>query len=215
MPSSSRLGSGTCSTRSRPAAAAEPVSPSARLPSPRRCRPSSPASATPSTRPSPGCLRAASGRGRGCSGSRWGRLPLARCPRGRSSCCTRTSRAPSTTRRRRCCAAPASRCSTCTPRAAPTPRRLPTACTTPAPSRAATRSACCGSCCQAAEERRAHVSRDEIRASARGRGGEREEQEALREHGVAGTWSVYPLLRPSSVLQCALRAPSTAPSPPP
>ena len=45
----------------------------------------------------------------------------------RSSFCTRTSRAPSTTRRRRCCAAPASRCSTCTPRAAPTPRPLPTA----------------------------------------------------------------------------------------
>mmetsp|Transcript_7089 Transcript_7089/g.22312 ORF Transcript_7089/g.22312 Transcript_7089/m.22312 type:complete len:212 (-) Transcript_7089:577-1212(-) len=179
MPSSSRLGSGTCSTRSRPAAAAAPASPSARPPSPRRCRPSSPASATPSTRPSLGCLRAASGRGRGCSGSRWGRSPLARCPHGRSSFCTRTSRAPSTTRRRRCCAAPASRCSTCTPRAAPTPRPLPTACTTPAPSRAATHSACCGSCCQAAEERRAHVSRDEIRASARGRGGEREE--ALRE----------------------------------
>lgn len=58
-------------------------------------------------------------------------------------------------------------------------RRVSQACTTPAPSRAATHSACCGSCCQAAEERRAHVSRDEIRASARGRGGEREE--ALRE----------------------------------
>ena len=68
---------------SRPAAAVAPASPSARPPSPRRCRPSSPASATPSTRPSLGCLRAASGRGRGCSGSRWGRSPLARCPHGR------------------------------------------------------------------------------------------------------------------------------------